>query len=245
MPDQIYEYTPSDADAGPPKRRWTPLSIFAGFLIALLAFTITAQWRQGTDTQDFSGVRGEELAEMLKSIDATNQRLNTQIDELTVTRNDLKRNTQTSAEAEKSARKRADSLAILAGTVGATGPGIQITVTAPARAVTASVLLDAVQEMRDAGAEVIAINGVVRVVAQTWFADDDAGVRVGGRVLQPPFVMEIIGDPQTLAEAVRFRGGLADRVQSRGGTVEIQEREAISVTALADELEAKYAQRAE
>ncbi|GEO89083.1 hypothetical protein AFL01nite_14100 [Aeromicrobium flavum] len=105
-------------------------------------------------------------------------------------------------------------------------------------------LLDAVQEMRDAGAEVISLNGVARVVAQTWFLDDDAGVRVSGRVLKPPYVMEVIGDPKTLADAVTFRGGLADRVESRGGEVGVEKRQRIRITAVADAPEPQYARPA-
>lgn len=213
-------------------------------LIGVLAFTITVQWNQGDETEDFSGVRGVELAELLKSLDATNARLNTQIDELRTTRDDLRDSTESSAEAQEAAIERANALAILAGTVGAQGEGIEITITAPAGAVTASVLIDAVQEMRDAGAEVIALNGVARVVAQTWFLDDDSGVRVSGRVLKPPYVMEVIGDPETLADAVTFRGGLADRVESRGGEVGVERRREIQVTAVADAPEPQYARPA-
>lgn len=219
--------------------------IIVGVLIAILAFTITVQWSQEDEADDFSGVRGVELAELLKSLDATNARLTEQIETLRSTRDDLRDSTENSAQAQEAAVERANALAILAGTVGAKGEGIQITITAPAGAVTASVLLDAVQEMRDAGAEVIALNGVSRVVAQTWFLDDDAGVRVSGRVLKPPYVMEVIGDPDTLADAVTFRGGLADRVESRGGDVDVERRREIKVTAVADAPEPQYARPAE
>jgi len=218
--------------------------IVVGVIIAILAFTITVQWSQDDESEDFSGVRGVELAELLKSLDATNARLTEQIDTLRATRNELRDSTRNSEEAQKAAVERANALAILAGTVGAEGEGIEITITAPAGAVTASVLLDAVQEMRDAGAEVIALNGVARIVAQTWFLDDDAGVRVSGRVLKPPYVLEVIGDPDTLADAVTFRGGLADRVESRGGDVTVERRRRIEVTAVADAPDPQYARPA-
>lgn len=214
-------------------------------LVGLLAFAITVQWRQADDAEDFSGVRGAELAELLKSLDATNTRLNDQIASLTATRDELRSSNATSESARKAAAARADDLAILAGTVGARGSGVEVTIFAPEGAVTASLLIDAVQEMRDAGAEAIAINGVARVVAQTWFLDDDAGVRVGGHVLKAPYVLEVIGDPETLADAVTFRGGLADGVESRGGEVQVEKRDTIEVTALADVPEPQYARPAD
>ena len=109
---------------------------------------------------------------------------------------------------------------------------------------TAAILLDSIEELRDAGAEVIAINGTARVVAQTYFLDDRDGVRVGGRLLEPPYVIEAIGDPHTMAEAVRFRGGLADRVEDRGGTVTVEQRDRVAITALADVPEPQYARPA-
>ncbi|HPU13896.1 MAG TPA: DUF881 domain-containing protein [Aeromicrobium sp.] len=221
------------------RSRW-----LVALLIGLLAFAITVQWTQGEETEDFSGIRGAELVELLKSLDSANARLNDQISSLTETRDELKNSTENSAEAKAAAKRRADELEILAGTVGAQGEGVEITITAPPGAVTASVLLDAVQEMRDAGAEVIALNGVSRVVAQTWFLDDDEGVRVSGRVLKPPYVLEVIGDRATLADAVTFRGGLADRVDSRGGEVAVAKRKRIQVTALADPPDPQYARPA-
>ncbi len=56
------------------------------------------------------------------------------------------------------------------------------------RAIDAPSLLDAVQELRDAGAEAIVINGVARVVAQTYFLDDDDAIRVGGLEVKRPFI---------------------------------------------------------
>ena len=46
--------------------------VWSLLLVGLLAFTMTVQWSQDDETDDFSGVRGVELAELLKSLDATN-----------------------------------------------------------------------------------------------------------------------------------------------------------------------------
>lgn len=220
------------------KPSWSQLVV--AILIGGLAFAITLQVRQ-SKTNDYSGVRGDELVELLKSLDTANARLSTQIDDLTTTRNDLLSSTKRSAEAEKQAKQRAEQLSILAGTSGATGPGVTLTITDPSNAIDAAALLDAVQELRDAGAETIAINGVARVIAQTYFLDGDNAIRVGGRDLKPPFVIEAIGDSHTMAGAVRFRGGLIDRVTNRGATATVFEHKKITITALADVKSPEYA----
>jgi uncharacterized protein YlxW (UPF0749 family) len=224
-------------------RRWsrpTGMHILVSLLIGALAFGMTTQIAQD-DATDFTSVRGVELVELLKSIDAANERLATQIDDLTATRDDLLSSSQRSEDAEKQARKRSEQLAILAGSAGATGPGVAVTIEDPDEAVSANQLLDAVQELRDAGAEAIAINGTARVVAQTYFLDDDRVIVVGGTELKRPFVIEAIGDPDTMAEAVRFRGGLIDRVANVGGKATVTERTKVTITALADIKGPEYA----
>ena len=224
-------------------RRWsrlTGMQFLVAVLIGGLAFAMTAQIGQD-DATDYTSVRGVELVELLKSIDAANERLGTQIDDLTKTRNDLLSSSQRSQNAEKQARKRSAQLAILAGSAGATGPGVAVTIEDPDEAVSASQLLDAIEELRDAGAEAIAINGTARVVAQTYFLDDEKSIRVGGREVKRPFVIEAIGDPDTMAEAVRFRGGLIDRVSNVGGKATVVERKKVTITALADVKSPEYA----
>ena len=211
--------------------RWTQGIV--ALLIGALGFAITVQVRDdGSD--DYSGVRGEELVELLKSLDTANERLGNQIDDLRSTRDGLLSSTRRSERAEKQAKLRADDLAILAGTSGATGPGIELVIRDPDNRLDASTLLDAVEELRLAGAEAIVVNGVARVVAQTYFLDDDDQVRVGGREVKRPYRIEAIGDASDLAEAIEIRGGLADRVEIRGGSVSVNELDKVTITALAD-----------
>ena len=88
---------------------------------------------------------------------------------------------------------------MLAGTVPASGPGIRVTVNDPEGGLTLNHLLDGIEELRNAGVEAIEINDRVRVVAQTSFEDDPDGVRVDGVLLKPPYVIDAIGDADTLA----------------------------------------------
>ena len=59
-----------------------------------------------------------------------------------------------------------------------------LTISDPEDKVDAPIILDTVQELRDAGAEAIQINDV-RVVANTWFADTDGGLSVSGTTVEP------------------------------------------------------------
>ena len=221
-------------------RRPSLSQVIVAILIGGLAFAMVVQI-QHDDSDDYSNVRGDDLVELLKSLDAANERLGTQIDELTATRNGLLNSTKRSEEAEKQAKLRAEQLAILAGTSGATGPGVEVVINDPDKDIDASALLDAVEKLRDAGAEAIAINGVARVVAQTYILDDDDQIRVGGREIKRPFRIEAIGDASTLSGAVRFPGGLIDGITTRGGTATVAEKKKVTITALADVKTPEYA----
>ena len=221
-------------------RRPSLSQVIVAILIGGLAFAMVVQI-QHDDSDDYSNVRGDDLVELLKSLDAANERLGTQIDELTATRNGLLNSTKRSEEAEKQAKLRAEQLAILAGTSGAKGPGVEVVINDPNKDIDASALLDAVEKLRDAGAEAIAINGVARVVAQTYILDDDDQIRVGGREIKRPFRIEAIGDASTLSGAVRFPGGLIDGITTRGGTATVTEKQKVTITALADVKTPEYA----
>lgn len=226
---------------GPARFRSRGSQLIVAALVGVLAFAIITQTGDADD-EDFGNVRSEDLVELLRSLDATNQRLDTQIDELTDTRDDLLDTNKRTEAATQEARQRADALSILTGTVPAEGPGISIEVTDPTGRVDAAAMLDAIEDLRNAGAEVIAVNGTARIVAASFIVDSDDGVRIDGRSLQAPYLIEAIGDPPTLAEAAKIIGGLTETFERRGASVFVTEQNKITITALADVKEPEYAQ---
>lgn len=239
MPEQPEELAPLEQPEQRPPTLVSRLTI--GVLLAALAFAITIQVR-GSGDGDFGHLRQDELVSLLRGVESTSQRVNEQIEELRETRSELLRSTERSEQAEEQARKRADDLAILSGQAPAEGPGIEIEIVDDAAAVDAPLLLDALSELRDAGAEAIEINGEVRVVASTYFADTESGPRADGLLLESPITIVAIGDAATLRSAMEFPGGLVERIEDRGGVITITESGEIQITAVAPERRGQYAQ---
>ncbi len=210
-------------------------------LVGVLGFTIAVQLRDQEEASGYSAMRGVELVELLKSVDAANERLSGQVEDLSQTREDLLSSQDRSETATREAELRAEQLAILAGSVGAEGPGVRLRIEDPDSTIDSGVLLDAVEELRAAGAEAIVINSSARVVAQTYFLDDESSVRVGGREVTAPYIIEAIGDPATLDEALSFRGGTVERIAGRGAKASVTAVEKITITALADVKSPEYA----
>jgi uncharacterized protein YlxW (UPF0749 family) len=215
--------------------------VLVGLMAAILGFALAVQLRSSHQTSGFASARQEDLVRILDDLSARGERLRQEIEDLEHTRDRLTGGAGQSEAALAESRRRQDVLRILAGTVAAAGPGIEFTIRDPERSVTSEVLLNTVQELRDAGAEAIAVNGTARVVAQTYFLDDEGAIVIGGREVKRPFVIEAIGDPDTMSEAVRFRGGLLDRVANVGGKATVVERDKVTITALADVKGPEYA----
>lgn len=243
-PDPAADEVPGASAATPaPRRRLSARSqVGVAVLLALLGFAAVAQIRITREDSDFSGQRREDLIELLDSLSAATDRAQTQLDDLEATRDELRSSAERRQVAIDEARSRLEVLEVLTGTAVATGPGVTITVADPQSAVSAAVVLNAIEELRDAGAEAIEINDVVRVVASTSFTDREGDIVADGVALKPPYVIDAIGSSHTLSEAAVFPGGLADQVAELGGTVQVDEGDSLEVGSLHSLVEPEYSQ---
>ena len=223
--------------------RATGRQLVVGLLFAVLGFAAVAATQTAAGSGLLATARDDEVVRVLDDLTQRQQRLQAEQLALEAARDRL----QSGSEEQRLAasRARADALAILAGTVPAVGPGVRITISDGDGVVSSSVLLDAVQELRDAGAEAIQIS-TVRVVASTWFADsrDGSGISVSGTTLASPYRISVIGDPQTLATALEIPGGVSDSVRTAGGRIDVVQSDEVVITALQPPTAPEYAQPA-
>ncbi len=211
-------------------------------LVGVLAFAAVTQARLTGDDDTYAGLRQSELIQALNGLQSASRKAERDIADLEGTRDSLRSSTQRRATALEQARREVRTLGVLAGTVPATGPGIRITVSDPKGELSLSHLLDGVEELRNAGVEAIEINDRVRVIAQTSFEDDPDGIRVDGVVIKAPYVIDAIGNPETLAGALQFQGGFTDDVELDAGSVEVEEADRIQVTVTRTPSEPRYAE---
>jgi uncharacterized protein YlxW (UPF0749 family) len=239
------EVPPAEAAAaGQPRRRQ---SLVAASLIAvltvLLGFAIAVQVRSTDTGEALSGAREEDLVAILDGLDTEEDRLRAQIADQRGALRELSDTDSRSAAALENARTRADSLAVLNGTVAAEGPGLVLTVRDPEGRVRVADLLDAVQELRGAGAETMQIDGV-RVGVSTAVTGTPGDLRVDGRPVSAPYEIVVIGSAPDLRTAMSIPGGVVDRVGRQGGSVDVEQRDRVVVDALRPLDEPQYAQPA-
>ncbi|MDN3296484.1 DUF881 domain-containing protein [Streptomyces ficellus] len=214
---------------------WPPRVTRAQLIVALLLFGLglglAIQVRSTSDTGALRGARQEDLVRILDELDDRTQRLEDEKARLEDQRTELENSSDQAEEARKQTLEKERQLGILAGTVAARGPGITLTIDDGAGAVESDMLLDAIQELRAAGAEAIQVNGI-RVVADTYFSGEAGAIEVDGRRIKAPYRFEVIGKPQDLEPALNIPGGVVQTLEKEQATATVTRSEKIVVDAL-------------
>jgi uncharacterized protein YlxW (UPF0749 family) len=205
----------------------------AVLLCIVLGVAIVTQVRHTESGDSLETARPADLLVLLDSLQQREAALNTEVADLQRTLASLQASGSSDAAAIENARARLAALSIFIGTIAATGPGVTLTIADTAPGVSAETMLDVINELRAAGAEV----GV-----DTWVVGMPGALVVDGVTLNPPYSVLAIGDPATLAAAMNIPGGAMDSVERVGGSMSAQQAEVVDVTALRQPKPRQYAQ---
>lgn len=184
-----------------------------------------------TQEDALSAARTSDLVRILDDLGAQRERLASEATRLEESIADLESSADQAQAARAATRERVQNLRILAGVVPVVGPGVTVTIVDPDGDLVAGDILDAVQELRDAGAEAISVDGE-RVVATTAIVDTAEGVKVGDTIVTSPIEIKAIGDPATLAAGLSFPGGVLESVSEAGAQGVVVEDEGVSIEAI-------------
>jgi uncharacterized protein YlxW (UPF0749 family) len=198
-------------------------------LLAGLGFAAVVQVRSTQTDGPLATARQEDLVQILDELSNRNDRLRAEVAALESSRSELASGRDAAALDE--ARRRAQLLGVLAGTVPAKGPGLLLTITDPQGLVSADVLLDTLEELRAAGAEAVQVEGPVdlsvdasrasvgervRVVASTAFVGgEQGGVVVDGTQLYAPYRFVVVGSRRPSPRRWGSRRGRRQRRAAR------------------------------
>jgi uncharacterized protein YlxW (UPF0749 family) len=220
--------------AGKPsrRRRRDPLAAsLIGVLTLLLGFAFAVQVRSVGDDQQYAGAREEDLVRILDELNAREERLRAQISDQRSALQQLTSSDSQSATALEEARARAEAIGILNGTIAAQGPGLTMIIRDAGDKVRVSDILDAIQELRGAGAETMQIDGV-RVGVSTAVTGTPGNLMVDGRPITSPYEFVVIGSPQNMETALNIPGGVVQDLTRQGASVTITQSDQVVVDAL-------------
>lgn len=218
-------------------------SVLVGLLCALLGFGYVVQVRNTSSS--YESLSEDELVRVL---DETS----TQVDKLEERRNELNRqltSIQSAAdkqkEAEKIAQQNALTSGILSGRLPAEGKGVTIHVTQHGTHVDAATMFTLIEELRNAGAEVISFSSV-RVVTSTYIKDTKNGLIVDGEQLSSPYTIKAIGNPSDLQNAIQIAGGVGSRLKvTLNATVSVAQADSVKIDEVRTPKQYQYARTVE
>jgi uncharacterized protein YlxW (UPF0749 family) len=133
-----------------------------------------------------------------------------------------------------------NAIKVFNGLIEVTGPGVELVMSGP---LAAEELQDVVNELRNAGAEAVVLNGH-RIVVNSVITTARFGLELGDAMITPPYRFIAIGDPDTLATAVGRKGGLVPALLANHPDLEMQmeKRERLVAPIHDRKLEFRYAQ---
>ena len=212
-----------------PKGLQTPQSrrYFAVILSILLGIFISIAIKQNDQPELLTSVREDELVLILDDLSKQKDALEIELLKQSQILDSLK--SGSGDEARKAAQNRIDQLILLSGTAPVAGRGIQVLITGDVYSVNSFTILDTVQELRDAGAVAIEVNGV-RVINSTYFTDTNEGISVNNSKIRSPYKLLALGDPETMSTALKIPGGMSENVTTSGGNVIITEFPELEIT---------------
>ncbi|HWV77772.1 MAG TPA: DUF881 domain-containing protein [Isoptericola sp.] len=214
--------------------------VLAGVLCAALGFALVVQVQQSASDQ-LSSARQEDLVRLLDEVTDRAQQLGDEVSGLEATRDELESGSGQARSALELAEQRAESEGILSGRLPAQGPGVRVTIQDPNGALKASQMFNVLEELRNAGAEVVELNGV-RLVTSTWFEDEGGAIVVDGTALSSPYEWTVVGDPETMDRALEIPGGALATVRTAGAEASTALEDEVKITAVAPPQEPEYAQ---
>src|SRR3954454_16217756 len=154
-------------------------SLFGRILVvvvaALVGFVIVSQFRgQRRFSRQLQAESESDLARILSSLDGEADSLRDEIASLRLQLQDVESSSRRDDAATRAAQDQLADLEVLAGTVPVHGPGVAVSVDDPSHSLKYDSLIDLIQELRDAGAEALAINGLRIGAASAFFPQGGA-----------------------------------------------------------------------
>ncbi len=116
---------------------------------------------------------------------------------------------------------------VVNGLIEVTGPGIDVVLSGP---LAPEELQDVINELRNAGAEAIVLNGE-RVIVNSVVYQGAGGPALDDVSIQPPYHFWAIGDPDTLQKAVDRKGGLVPMLVANHQGLQMEMQKATNLVA--------------
>jgi uncharacterized protein YlxW (UPF0749 family) len=201
--------TTLNAEATPqPTVRRGGSRLTVGLVAAVLGLLIVGQLRGQAGVPGLSGLTATELTQLIANLTAGNDQFRKEVADLAQQEAHLTEARDRGASTVGELQNDLARIRAWAGLAPVTGQGIAITVQGP---IGGDGIEELLNELRNAGAEAIAVDGV-RVVAGVVVAGAPGGLSIENAPLGDLFEIRAIGSPQILTGTLTRTGGVIAQV---------------------------------
>jgi uncharacterized protein YlxW (UPF0749 family) len=187
-------------------------------VLAFLGFLVVVQARSQAQEQGLAQLSVQDLTELVANVTARNNQLRAEVSTLQSQLAQVQSAVQRGDTSTSQIRSDLSHIQGWSGTVPVSGQGVLVTV---AGSLPPSSVAQLVNELRNAGAEAIAVSGV-RVVPGVVVTGDLGHLTVGGTPVTGPLELQAIGQPETLAGSLSRAGGIIAQLTSQFPSVTIR-----------------------
>jgi uncharacterized protein YlxW (UPF0749 family) len=169
-----------------------------------LGLLVVVQLRTQASGAAFAGLSSQDLTVLVANLNARNDQLRGEVATLDRELTTLDSNKQRGDASIDELRADLQRVRLYAGSEGANGVGVSIVIHGP---IDGSALEDLVNELRNAGAEAIAMGGI-RLVPGVVAIGGPGKVTIDGQAVGDPVELDAIGPPDKLTGSLTRSGGL-------------------------------------
>jgi len=177
-------------------------------VLVVLGFLVVVQLRAQSAGSALDARSTEELTTLVGNLNTRNDQLRAEVARLETTLSGVVADRQTGRSSVDKLREDVARIRAWAGADAVTGSGIRLSVRGPLGAAAAGDLLN---ELRNAGAEAVAVDDV-RLVPGVVIDGETSALQVGDTPLGDPFQISAIGRSEALSGSLSRVGGILARL---------------------------------
>ena len=219
------------------------ISIFAVAIVFVAVLLVQFKTVEEVNETDIENMRETELREQLATWKSKYEQTSEKLEDVNLKIAEYNEKIESNEESSELLDKELLQSQILLGTTNVTGEGIVITLEDTEEAVIqASDLLELVNELRDAGAEAISINGI-RVLSTTDIVDivNRYILIKPKKRISSPYVVKAIGNQTYLVSTLSIKNtGYIDAHKSSGQSIKVEKQKNVTIPKYTGTLEIKY-----
>ncbi len=220
--------------------------ITIAIICVILSFSLVTQIRGQVDiSSDLEHLKEQDLGGYIRDLNMKLDALRTEVTDLRIRLYSYEKEFASRKDILSEAARNLENLKVFTGEAKVKGPGVVIEIRDNKEILESYDLLDVIEELKGAGAEVIAVDEV-RIVSRTAIAKKKDGLYVGNKKVKSPYILKAIGNTEVLCQGLLLPGGARDRLNSLEGiSFEVQKVDEIVILPCQSSMVTKYAKPVE